>query len=578
MNINENKNNFFNKGMELDQLFTSITNEEDQANHQNSTLVKEKNKEYQEKIDQFKSLNDLEKFEQEKLNEKQEQLKDLKEAIKKNRQDHTYKINALERDYQAKVKEIENEIKELKKSYKSKLIESKRKLEYEIKRINDLTKRRSSPLDKELLVVNEPIHIKTISNEIKKIRKESYEQIYLLNKEHLDELKALELEHKQNILTKEIDLKIYREELNIKISELKEKIDLLTIDDEINSKAYDFNLHEELVNKEKINLLSLNEYEREFSLQLASLQQELLENLYQLNLKKHEVLTKYQEIIAGHLDSEISELLIKKENLYQMFISKFDFIEQIINNLIETFEQTINEQITDVIKNLIITNDEFLNDSIINSSNTYQWQTFDYQFNYLLFKEQIVNFKEEENKRLNKYLKELASQIKTLNQVLRDILNNFIQFVETEINQDRKLMRDYLSHHEQVQENAKVVFENKQTNLISRYQQELNEINKRIDKINLDYEHKKQVITEMYNNNIIEHQNTMKSFDAIIKANQQEIINHTKQEILNAKQNINQIKEEKKQMLREITKEVITKYQEKYEKILQEKKEQIKLL
>ena len=203
MNINENKNNFFNKGMELDQLFTSITNEEDQANHQNSTLVKEKNKEYQEKIDQFKSLNDLEKFEQEKLNEKQEQLKDLKEAIKKNRQDHTYKINALERDYQAKVKEIENEIKELKKSYKSKLIESKRKLEYEIKRINDLTKRRSSPLDKELLVVNEPIHIKTISNEIKKIRKESYEQIYLLNKEHLDELKALELEHKQNILTKE---------------------------------------------------------------------------------------------------------------------------------------------------------------------------------------------------------------------------------------------------------------------------------------------------------------------------------------------------------------------------------------
>ena len=261
-----------------------------------------------------------------------------------------------------------------------------------------------------------------------------------------------------------------------------------------------------------------------------------------------------------------------------MFISKFDFIEQIINNLIETFEQTINEQITDVIKNLIITNDEFLNDSIINSSNTYQWQTFDYQFNYLLFKEQIVNFKEEENKRLNKYLKELASQIKTLNQVLRDILNNFIQFVETEINQDRKLMRDYLSHHEQVQENAKVVFENKQTNLISRHQQELNEINKRIDKINLDYEHKKQVITEMYNNNIIEHQNTMKSFDAIIKANQQEIINHTKQEILNAKQNINQIKEEKEAMLREITKEVITKYQEKYEKILQEKKEQIKLL
>ena len=91
----------------------------------------------------------------------------------------------------------------------------------------------------------------------KKIRIEAIEEIYNLTKEYLKESQDIEIEYQEYLIRKEDEIRIYREQVNMKIAELKEKIELLNIDEKVNNYSYDSNYHEYLINKEKDNLLSL---------------------------------------------------------------------------------------------------------------------------------------------------------------------------------------------------------------------------------------------------------------------------------------------------------------------------------
>ena len=522
-NQNDNQMTFNAQIEELNKLYLKTNNEIEKLHYENSVLLKQKEQSYHQQIESFKGENNLDYIKEGFINKKEEQLKDLMALIKKNKQEHTYKINALERDFTAKTKDIENEIKEIKKAYKSKTTELSRKLDFEIKKVQEQAKRKSSPLDKELLVVNEPIHIKTINNEIKKIRIEAIEEIYNLTKEYLKESQDIEIEYQEYLIRKEDEIRIYREQVNMKIAELKEKIELLNIDEKVNNYSYDSNYHEYLINKEKDNLLSLNEFEQQYLLELVDIKKEFFQNIYQFNQKKHQYLVNYQNLLDLNVDLEIDNLLKEKEYLYQSFNNQITLLNNLIQNLIDTITQTIKDQVGNIITKLLLINDSFLQQSIVNQSQDYSWQDYDYQFNYLRFNEEITVYKENQRKHIDKYFKHLTSQIKSLNSVLKEILQSFSSFINQEITNDRELMVKFLNHHEEVMATASEILNNKEINLKAKYNQELNALNQEVAKIKQNFETKKRLILEMYNNNILEHQNQLRKFDEEIKLEKKEL-------------------------------------------------------
>ncbi|NLM33571.1 MAG: hypothetical protein GX203_05175, partial [Acholeplasmataceae bacterium] len=91
-------------------------------------------------------------------------------------------------------------------------------------------------------------------------------------------------------------------------------------------------------------------------------------------------------------------------------------------------------------------------------------------------------------------------------------------------------------------------------------------------------ETKKRLILEMYNNNILEHQNQLRKFDEEIKLEKKELSQKIKEEINQYQKNIDKIHEEQRIKLRKIIADIKEKYQEKHHSNLIEKKEHLKLL
>lgn len=545
---------------------------------ENSSELQERFNLYDLKIKELDFDQTLQILTEEFLATKEDKIKSLNHHNKKTRQEHTYKINAHEREYTAKYKEYESEVSELKKAFKNKNNEIARKLEFDLKKEKDQAIKNSAPLDRELLLVNEPIQIKTINNEIKKIRQDSLESLYQLQKETFKELENLESEHKTALIEKEKEIKIFREQLNVKIAHLEEKVSSIKLDEQFNQDMLEMDFKKVLLDQGKSNQLTLNEVKKDYLLDVNELKKILLENKYSLDLQISEILSTNYNLLKDNYEIEKNEVNEYNNQFYELQLKQIDSLSSFITNQIEFLTSFIEQFSLDVIDSLGFKNMAYFDQSFLNNIPNHSWQNFDYQFNYDRFKSNINKYKENRVIRFNKFNKELNNQIENISSLLKNIIKIMTNYINKEIEEDKNLFKDFTSHNAEVLQMANEVYQNKKINLTSKYENDIANLKSEYEKIIQDYEREKRVIFENYDNDIMNHENKISNLKLNLEENKKLLNNQLKETIREINNRIRKVNDEIKQMLQESKKEIKEKYNRKHLEILADKKEKVKLL
>ena len=170
---------------------------------------------------------------------KSKDLKDISAKYKKESQDTNNRKNNLEKELVDKNKEFDHDIVEKGKEFVSKTNDFKNKIQTELIRINDNVIKDYTPFENELVDVNDKNQILEINSKINNIRLEgikkeydlkltSYDELYNLEKEHIDTKYSLLLEKaKYNLDTKK------------KILEYENHLSKISIELDHNEKNYD---------------------------------------------------------------------------------------------------------------------------------------------------------------------------------------------------------------------------------------------------------------------------------------------------------------------------------------------------
>lgn len=572
------KEDYFNIVKNYDDEITKINHEIKNNLLEHSNSIKQRFETYNNEIAEYDFEKKLADLTSQFNKNKEEQLKIINQSDKKTRQENTYKINAHEREYSAKYKEYENDISEINKNFKNKKSEIVRKLDYDIKKENEQSLRSSSPLDKELLVVNEPIQIKTISNEIKKIRRENLEKIYQLTKESFEELENLETSYQTNLITKEKEIKIFREQLNVKIAHLNEKISLIKQEEQRKEEIYQLDFEKVLLETSRDNYLKLNELKKDYLSDVVNLKKLILEKNFLNELNVLAIITDNYNEIKDKVSLENEEVHNFNNEFYDLEIKQINNLTSFLTSQIEFLLDLVNQFISEEMKTFDLKNEYYFSSILLNNIPKYQWENYDYQFNYERFKVNIAEHKQNRQKRYLRFEKEYKTHIKNISNLIESLIKHITSYIEQEIGADKVFFEKLHFHNDESLLMASEVYQSKKVNLSAKYANEIASLDAELEKIILDYENEKRVILADFDNDILKHNNKIKSVETNFETQNKNINEHLKNTLREINNKIRKINEETKNKVQEATKQIKEKYNKKHLENLNEKKEKIKLL
>lgn len=398
------------------------------------------------------------------IQERRNDLLEINTDVKHKRQDNANRMSALDRDYQGKLKDASTDLSEKEKAYNNFFQDATRKLTSDLQKIQDTYNKKSLPLEKSLLEIDEKKKINEVKAKITELRKVMILDEHKAKLEHYESLKNGLSNLLKEIKDSELAMEACKNEYSTLKLDNSMSNDLLSLESESNIFHYDlmkrdkgFELINEIYNQKVEYFSSIrdqkrNVYAREMNLkkkyndklflfasinaihpflslinyilkeysEYANYFNDLIESQLEI---KNDYLIKSNEVIMGleldlfngknkerrKLDDSIRKcinVLFDSDLLNDEYNQVIDFFDKILN----VFNTKINEQDK---------KDEYLNNIIMYDKNINRYdakEKFDNDMAYISnefkkYKEAFLNKRDVDVKEFNKLMEEKNHEI-----------------------------------------------------------------------------------------------------------------------------------------------------------------------
>ena len=173
------------------------------------------------------------------IQERRNDLLEKNQDVKRRRQDNANRMSAIDKDYQQKLKDAQNEVNDKEKAYLNYQNEASKKLNIDIQKIVDNYNKKSLPLEKSLLTIDDKKKILEIKAKIKELRVARLEEEHKTKLAHIEKLKEDSLNLLKVISAAKCNLEAIKNDYATKKLENSNSNDLLSLESEANIFNYD---------------------------------------------------------------------------------------------------------------------------------------------------------------------------------------------------------------------------------------------------------------------------------------------------------------------------------------------------
>ena len=174
-------------------------------------------------------------------------------SVKHKRQDNANKMSAIDKEFQGKVKDSLGLLSDSEKAYSSFVTDANKSLNIEIQKVIEGYNKKSSQLEKNLLVTDEKNKIKEIKANIKELREQRLLDEFNTKTKYINESNLSTIQFLTNIKEARINQESVNNDYNIKKIENSKSNDFLSLESETN--IFNYDLEKKIEGTEKISKL-----------------------------------------------------------------------------------------------------------------------------------------------------------------------------------------------------------------------------------------------------------------------------------------------------------------------------------
>ena len=215
-----------------------FSNQKEKYLNEVSEAINASSKKIKEFLDQVMVQMEAEKDSLE-IQERRNDLLEINQDVKHKRQDNANRMTALDREYQTKIKDASNDLQDKEKLLSSYQIDASKKLSIDLLKIKDSYNKKTLPLEKSLLEIDEKKKISEVRTKINELRKEMLSSEFKLRVDHQKKVKDDLTKLLNEVRESTLALEANKNEYQIKKIENSRSNDFLSLESENNIFHYD---------------------------------------------------------------------------------------------------------------------------------------------------------------------------------------------------------------------------------------------------------------------------------------------------------------------------------------------------